>query len=127
MRAALASLTYPTMYGDATGVDSYPYFLLWSTPGSDDVEPSLVDGGAWSDLIGVTTADTTAGNVLTTVAQARDLLDGLRLTIPGRHAVLHLQRGLGQPVTVDRSITIPTTNTHPCFQVDRYLLISQPI
>lgn len=114
-------------YGDATGVTTYPYGLIWSTPGSDDVETPVADDGAWSDLIGFTTVDTTASNVLVMVARARAALDGKTLNVAGRHATLHLQRGLGQTVQVDRDVTIPSSNTHPCFQVDRYLLTSQPI
>lgn len=127
IQQALAPLGWPTPYADATGVASYPYVLLWSTPGMDDVETALADMGAWSDLIGVTVVDDTALNVLVDVQRVRDLLDGATLTIPGRHARLHLQRGLSQTVSVDRAVTNPATNTHPCYVVERYLLTSQPI
>lgn len=122
----LAELGWPTPYGDATGVDVYPYTLLWSSVGSDDVEPTLSADGAWSDLIGATTVDTSGMNVLVTTNQIRALLDGAALEVDGRHARLYLQRSLSQSVTVDRSVTITATNTHPCFAVDRYLLVSQP-
>lgn len=127
IQARLGSLGWPTPYGDATGTTTYPYILIWSTPGSDDVEASLADDDAWSDLIGVTTVDTSAGNVLVDVARIRALLDGAVLSVDGRHATLRLQRGLGQAVQPDRDLTLAGTNRHPCFQVDRYLLTSQEI
>lgn len=127
IQQALAPLGWPTPYTDATGVTGYPYVLLWSTPGMDDLEPALGAEGGWSDMLGVTVVDDTALNVLADVQRVRDLLDGATLTVPGRHARLHLQRGLSQTVTVDRAVTIPATNTHPCYVVDRYLLTSQPI
>lgn len=126
IQQALTPLGWPTPYADATGVASYPYVLLWSTPGTDDVEPTLTGDGAWSDLIGATTVDTTGLNVLATINQVRTALDGAVLDVDGRHVRLHLQRSLSLPVTVDRSLTITATNTHPCFAVDRYLLVSQP-
>lgn len=127
IQQALTPLGWPTPYADATGVASYPYVLLWSTPGMDDVETALAADDAWSDMIGVTVVDDTALNVLADVQRVRDLLDGATLAIAGRHARLHLQRGLSQTVTVDRAVTNPATNTHPCYVVERYLLTSQPI
>ena len=124
IQALLAPI--PVYYADATGADSYPYVLVWSTPGSDDVDPAVADCGAWSDLIGVTSVDTTSNNVLFLAEKTRGMLDGAVLSVTGRHARLHLRKGLGQTVQPDRDVTLPGTNRHPCFQVDRYLLTSQP-
>ena len=124
IRALLAPT--PIYYADATGVTAYPYVLIWSTPGDDDIQPSICDDDTWSDLIGVTSVDTTPNNTLLLAARVRLLLDGATLPVAGRHARLHLRKGLGQTVQADRDITLTATNTHPCFQVDRYLLTSQP-
>lgn len=125
--ALLASAGWQAYYGDATGADSYPYVLLWGTPGSDDVEPTLADDDAWSDLLGVTVVDDTALNTVGSAQQVRDLLDGLVVPVDSRHVQVHLRRSLGQTVQPDRDVTIPGTNTHPCFMVDRYLLVSQHV
>lgn len=124
IRTLLAPI--PVHYADATGATSYPYVLVWSTPGGDDIEIPVGDDGAWSDLVGVTSVDTTANNALLLAAKVRLLLDGATLPVDDRHARLHLRKGLGQAVQPDREVTLPGTNRHPCFQVDRYLLTSQP-
>lgn len=127
LMAALAAEGWSVHYGDATGVQSFPYVLLWSTVGDDDVEVPMADDGGWSDLIGITVVDTIPLNTVGSAQKVRDMLDGLLLTVPDRHAILHLRKGLGQSVQVDRDVTITGTNTHPCYVVERYLLTSQPI
>lgn len=127
IRTLLGPLDCPVLYADATGVTRWPYVLIWSTPGSDDIESPVADDGAWSDLLGVTSVDTTANNTLLLAGRVRALLDGAVLPVDGRHAVLTLRRGLGQTVQPDRDLTIPDTNTHPCFAVDRYQLTTQPL
>ena len=123
---ALLSPT-PVYYADATGATTYPDVLVWSTPGGDDVESPIGDDGAWSDLIGVTSVDITLNNALLLAAKVRLLLDSSTPAVAGRYVRLHLRRDLGQTVHPDRDVTLPGTNTHPCFQVDRYLMTSQPI
>lgn len=124
IEAIVKNLGYGFAYGDATGL-LYPYVLAWGTPGGPDLEEPLTDVGAWSELLGITYVDTDSLNVLVMAGRVRTALDGVALNVTGRHARLTLQPGLGQTVRPDRSVTIPSTNTHPAYAVDRYLLTSQ--
>ena len=127
IRALLEDAGFPAAYGDATGVTQYPYVLVWSSPGLADSEIALSGAGGFEDLLGVTVADTTSANVLVTVPKVRAVLDRVVLDVPGLYAVLRLRHGYGQPVQVDRSATLPDTNTYPSFAVDRYRLTAQPL
>lgn len=126
VRALVEQAGYPTAFGDATGLDRWPYVLVWASPGQQDGEPALSGAGGFEDLLGVTMVDTTATNVLAMAPVVRAALDRAVLATDGFHAVLRLARGYGQPVQVDRSATLTDSNSHPSFAVDRYRLTAQP-
>ena len=126
IQTIVEGLGYSFAYGDATGL-RYPYVLVWGSPGGPDLEEPLTGVGAWSELLGVTYVDTDSLNVLVMAGRVRPALDRAVLAVTGRDARLRLQAGLGQSVRPDRSVTIPSTNTHPAYAVDRYLLTSQPL
>ena len=102
----------------------YPYLLLWGSPGQSGIESSVTADADLSDLLGVTAADTTPGNVLLLVDRARAVLDGVRFTVAGMDVTL--SRSVGQDVREDTDFTVPDTNRHPCFAVDRYQLVATP-
>lgn len=124
LTAALAPLGVDVLYADATGA-GYPSVLLWTTPGQPDSEPAAAVSDGFEDLIGVTMVDTTGRNVLLLTGRVRALLDGASLVVDGR--LVRLQRRFSETVRPDLDVTLPDTNTHPCYAVDRYWLTAQPI
>ena len=52
----------------------------------------------------------------------RALLAATRPTVTGRAVWLSLESS--EPAAVDRDLTLPDTNRHPAYVVDRYRLIS---
>lgn len=126
IRARVESAGYPTAFGDATGLDQWPYVLVWASPGQHDSELALSGAGGFEDLLGVTMVDTTATNVLVMAPIVRAALDRAAFDVGDLHVVLRRARGYGQPVQVDRSATLTNSNSHPSFAVDRYRLTAQP-
>lgn len=111
----------PTYYVDVPDNASYPYVLLWGTPGDPGIEASIEGDTDMSDLLGVTVADTTPENVLHTVGIVRGILTGLRPAVTGRQVWLVFK--YSNTVQPDKSITLPETNSHPFYAVDRWQLI----
>ncbi len=124
IQALLNPLGWDVRYGDATGA-TYPYVLLWSSPGQPGSEPSAAGGDGFEDLLGVTMVDTMPANVLVIASRVRALLDGARLSAGGHYLTLRLR--FSEPVKADREVTLPDTNTHPSFAVDHYHLAAQPL
>lgn len=121
--AALAP-SIPCYYVTVPTGATYPYVLLWSTGGDGGPESSITADSDLSDLLGVTVVDTTPLNALRAVAIVRGVLDGLKPTVTGRSVwVSFAFSGQVQP---DPDVTLPTTNLHPFFVVDRYRLTSTP-
>jgi len=113
---------------DASGVVtpiSYPYVLLWGSPGllrADEMDGAQDD---LNDMLGVTVAALTPDACLKAVDKVRSYLLGKQPLANGRH-VQPLRLVDSQRVTADQSVTIPATNSHPYFGVDIYRIISEP-
>lgn len=122
VKLLLTGLGCPVAYVDAHGISAYPYVLLWSSAGQPGIESAVSADSDLSDLIGVTWVDTTPANALTLAAAGRALLAATRPTVTGRAVWLALESS--EPAAVDRDITLPDTNRHPAYVVDRYRLIS---
>lgn len=128
LKVALTTL-YPTYFVDASGATSYPYLLLWTSPGRPGDEVALDD--AQTDLdetFGVTHVAATPDGVLTMTQRVRDVLTPGghpgRLTVAGHAVWVRLDDS--RPIDVDRDVTIPATGRHPAFGVDLYRLTSTP-
>lgn len=113
---------------DATGVVtpiSYPYVLLWGSPGL--MRAAEVDGvqDDLDDVLGVTTVALTPDACLKAVDKVRGHLLGKQPLASGRH-VQPLRLMDSQRIQADTAVTVPSTNTHPYYGVDIYRLISEP-
>jgi len=105
---------------------TYPYYLIWSTTGSDETS-SLDDEDEYlDDRVGVTNVGLTPEAVWSAAAKSRGLLVGHSLAVDGRK-VEPFRRPEARDVQADRDVTLPNTNRHPYFGVDLYRLVSQPI
>lgn len=103
---------------------TYPYVLLWFTPGLPGIEPSVASIGDLSDLLGATYVDTTARNVLVLAEKARAVLDGATFTVSGLQ--VSLARSTSQTVRPDPDVVLPDTNAHPFYAVDRHQMVATP-
>ena len=122
VKLLLAGLGCPLYYVDAAGATTYPYVLIWSSAGQPGIESAVAADADLSDLLGVTWVDTTPTNALTLAAAGRALLAATRPTVTGWAVWLSLESS--EPAAVDRDLTLPDTNRHPAYVVDRYRLIS---
>jgi hypothetical protein len=122
--ALLAQTGITAHYVTVPDRPAFPYVLLWSTPGQPGIEASITADEDMSDLLGVTMVDTTPGNVLLLSTRTRGLLDTARLTVDGM--LVTLSRTVSQTVQPDEAVTLPDTNQHPCFAVDRYQMVATP-
>jgi hypothetical protein len=100
---------------------TYPYVLVWCTPGQPGIEPGIVTDSDLSDLIGVTMVHTTPRNALVLTGKVRAAIPA-HLVVGGQ--LVWLSRSASQAVQPDRDVTLPTTNAHPFFAVDRYQLVA---
>ena len=125
VRALLAGLGMDVHLVDVAATPTYPYVLLWCSPGLlvaellDDRQ-TLLD-----DRIGVTTVADTAEGAFAAAKRVRDALNDQTPVVPGRH-VEPLTLRDARPVAPDRDVTLEATKTHPCFAVDMYRLASSP-
>lgn len=125
VRAALdAALTWTVYDTTVPTAPTFPYVLLWGSGGMASTE-TLAGAADLSDRLGVTMAAGTADGVRQVIAATRAVLDGLTLTVEGRHVELHLWDS--RAIQVDLGVTIPGTSTHPAFAVDIYTLTSVPL
>jgi hypothetical protein len=125
IKALLQPYGRSVYFGEAPETPSYPYVLLWASPGllrADEVDGVQDD---LNDLLGVTTVAATSDAVLVAVKRVRGYLLGKRPSVDGRY-VQPLRLEDSQRVKPDRDVTIGKTNTHPSFAVDMYRLISEP-
>jgi hypothetical protein len=99
---------------------AFPYVLLWGTAGDPGVEMSVAGDSDMSDLLGATVVDTTPFNVLRAVDITRGVLNGLQPAVTGRGVWLSF--AFSSTVQEDKTITLPGTNSHPFYTVDRYRL-----
>ena len=106
------------------GLLVYPYVLLWGSPGQAGIEASVQAQSDLSDLVGVTMVHTSGRNVLVLVPLVRAVLDGAQFTEGGMLVTVAL--GPSQTVRADRELTLPDTNAHPMFAVDRYQVVATP-
>jgi len=126
---AVKALLEPTGYTvyliDAATTPTYPYVVLWSSAGMlvadtlDGIQDDL------DELLGVTVAAATPEAVLTAVPLVRAALLDAQPVVAGRY-VQPLRFFDAVDVSVDRQVTMPNTNRHPAFAVDKYRLISEP-
>lgn len=124
VKALLTPLGWPVYVVEAPSLPTYPYVIVWGSAGQPGIEPGVAGSSDMSDLLGVTVVDTTPENALIAAAAVRAVLDGAHPTVTGRAVWLSLTSS--EPVTVDRDVTLPATNRHPGYVVDRYQLISTP-
>lgn len=105
---------------------AYPYYLIWSTTGSEETS-SLDDEDEYlDDRVGVTNVGLTPEAVWSAAKKSRSLLVDHALAVEG-HKVEPFRRPEARDVQADRDVTLPNTNRHPYFGVDLYRLVSQPI
>lgn len=125
VRALLEPFGKPVHIIDAPGSPTYPYVLLWGSPGllqaaeADGVQDDI------DDLVGVTHVAATPEAALVVVDRVRSYLMGARPVVEGRH-VQPLRLFDSRNVEVDRDVTMPATNRHPAYAVDLYRLVSEP-
>jgi hypothetical protein len=119
IKAALTG-SITAYYVDVPDVAAYPYVLLWGTAGNPGIETSVAADTDMSDLLGATVVDTTPYNVLRAADIVRGILNGLLLPVAGRRALLSFE--FSSTVQPDKTITLPGTNSHPFYTVDRYRL-----
>lgn len=101
----------------------FPYVVVWTrqfVPESVSLgdERSVLE----SSVMVTMTADTVR-NALTLQGKVRDVLDGARLSVPGR-AVEPLRLNYEVPCATDKDVTLPGTGRHPAFCVDSWRIIS---
>ena len=106
-------------------IPAYPYVVLWA--------PRIVPDGVTlcgartviDTSLMVTVAADSARNVLVAQSKCRTILDGARLTVPGRMVEPLVLIG-GQGAVPDRDVVVPGTGRHPVFAVDEWRLVSTP-
>lgn len=121
-----AAWSHPVYIGEVPAEATYPYVLLWSSPGR--LTAAEVDGvmDDLSEPIGVTMVGATYEAALQVVPRVRAALMGKAPTVSGRYChPLRLEPD-GQPVQVDKATKIPKTDRYPSYGVDRYRLRSEP-
>lgn len=124
---ALLTPTRATYLIDATGVTTYPYFLVWPSTGAPGVDAPLDQNADLSFLIGVTAVGenpTSAGRVAKTGKQVLGPTKFVPLTVTGRRAWIKWE-GFAT-ANVDRDATLPGSNTHPAFEAHLYRVESIP-
>lgn len=110
---------------DTGGPVPLPYVVLWTrawTP--ESVAISCAREVIETSLMTTVVSDT-GRNALVARERVRDLLDGVRLSVPGR-VVEPLRVDLSSEVMVDTDMTLPGTRTHPAYVVDQWRLVSVP-
>ena len=124
--AILAALspTIDAYYVDVPDGATYPYVLLWGSPGGAGVESSIAADSDMSDLLGVTVVDIEPTNVLSAVQTVRGILNGLRPAVTGRQVLLTFE--YSSTVQPDKTVKLPETGSFPFYAVDRYRLIDTP-
>jgi hypothetical protein len=120
---ALAEPLYPTHYAEVHGDPTYPYVLVWSSPGRLTTATLSDALDILDDTLGVTAVALTGEGVLAVQAAVRAVLHGATLAVPGRFAGLRLAGS--QPVAVDHTVTL-TDGRHPAYGVDTYRIHSVP-
>mgnify|MGYP000954782598 CR=1 FL=1 len=109
--------------GEADPGAAYPYVVLWFSPGQPGIESAVASDTDFSDLLGVTMSHTSALNALVLSGKVRPVLDGASFTTAaGMRTTLALT--LSQTVQPDRDVTLPETNRHPFYAVDRYQVVA---
>lgn len=127
VKLRLAPLGRTTHLIEATGTLTYPYLLLWTSTNLPALEQDLARRRDLSFLLGVTAVGanpTAAGDV---ARLAKNLLGPEKfvpLAVAGRSA--HIRWDGFQTASVDREVTLPSTNRHPAYQVDLYQVESTP-
>ena len=115
--------------GDATGMLP-PFVVLWAPPGGRDTDEAMAGSCAtWAARVGVTC---TAASAEAAIGLGHDAIAALtpdRSTavvtgVAGRHVQLTFADA--RPVQVDRSVTLPASDSHPAFVVALFDLTSQP-
>lgn len=122
LKAQLAEAGLVVHLVEAPAGAQCPYVLLWASPGQPGIEASVAADSDYSDLLGVTYADTTPLNVLRLASLARAALGGFEAG--GMNVTLQLATSL--PVQPDRDVVLPDTNSHPFYAVDRFQLVATP-
>jgi hypothetical protein len=125
VRVLLAHTGFDVHLVDVPQTPTYPYVLLWCSPGLLVAE--TLDGAQTllDDQLGVTTVADTAEGAFAAAKRVRDALNGRAPDVPGRHTE-RLELRDARPVAPDRDVTIEATGRHPAFAVDLYRLASSP-
>ena len=113
-------------FGDVPGEPTYPYVLLWCSPG---LLEAVEADGAQDDLnepLGVTYVAETSDAVLVVADRCRKLLVGAQPTAAGRY-VQPLRLEDSRAVRADEAWTLPNTDRHPAYAVDIYRLRSEAL
>ena len=130
LREALRGTGFPCEIGDATG-HMPPFLVVWGPAGlRDDDEAMTGSCGSHKIRGGVTCTAQDAEAAGDLAALVVELLAPSKLptTVPssnGRHLVIDLYDV--RPAEVDRTVTLPSTNTHPAFSVVLFDLWSHPL
>lgn len=122
IRLALEQAGLSVHYVQAPNDATYPYVLLWSTPGQPGIEAGIAPDSDVSDLLGVTMVDTYPENVLLLAGKVRQALANLAVESDGTRVVVSLT--VSQAVQPDRDVILPETSLHPFYAVDRYQVVA---
>lgn len=112
---------------DATGVESYPYMILWASPtGTPSIERPVTGLAVdFDDTFGVTSVGLSAEAVRIVAKAARDALcpNGLptKVAVTGRDVTI--EPAESRQMQVDKNVTL-RDGSHPLYAVDTYRIVS---
>ena len=126
IRALIAEESVTTYFVDVPEKPSFPYVLVWASPGREVTSSLSGDDDHISDIIGLTYVAELPESVLDLAAVVRPLVRRARLDLGG--FVAWLRPHDSQPVDMDRSVSLPGGG-NPAFAVDLLRVISdgQPL
>ena len=121
-------LGVPIVDTDPTGL-AVPYGFLWGPGGSADAAAATLAGGPDSLALGVTVVGRVPYATRQMAAAVRSELtpDSIPATFIHGDAHVTVRHSDSRPVQVDRDVTLEESNTHPCFAVELFDLLIQPI
>lgn len=125
---ALLEATGRKVYvGEVEDAPTYPYYLVWTSPGSERTESLQADDDFLDDSIRVTSVGMTTESVFSLTNVARNALRRVAPAVTGWHTEPLRLDPNPPPITVDYDVVIPGTKRHAQYGVDEYLVVAERI
>lgn len=125
VKALLAPCTIPGYPGgQVIDQPAFPYWVLFMGTGVDDETKLCGDPDELTLRFQVTCVGETDDSAAVVVDKTRALLLGARPVVAG-WTCFRIRKYADLPVRPDKDVTIPSSNLHPMYAVDQYVLVSR--